>query len=77
MQHFQGLFFPFGLILSSLNSECVRRVFTFFYLSSSTEKERSSSSSATHEVSVRALHDPQHKNINLCQQKQTLLVIID
>lgn len=36
--------------------------FTFFYLSSSNEKERSSSSLATHVESVWALHNPQHKN---------------
>lgn len=40
----------------------------FFYLSSSSEKERSSSVSATQWESVRALRDPQHKNTNGYQQ---------
>ena len=48
--------------------------FTFFYLSSSIEKERSSSSSGTHGVSA-TLHDQQHTNINLHQQEQTLLAL--
>lgn len=60
-----SIFSPNSATFSAFNEFKVyqeRFQFTFFYLSSSNEKERSSSSLATHVESFWALYNPQHKN---------------